>query len=202
MALVSQVEQSAAVSGATDAPLTGGDGAAGTVTKGLALLTRYFPTELVAAYVAITSVLPDVKPTKATIAQFQTAGVAAADIPGCEYDFDGRIYWVIGFAILAPLVVILINLGRKEAASWKMVVRIDAPVAFVAFVLWAMALPKSPLESICGTGVGALQIAAAAVGAIVIPLAAQGLKVYFAKKWNVPPTPEPPTPEPEPAPVP
>jgi hypothetical protein len=84
--------------------------------------------------------------------------------------------------------VVLINLGRKEAATWKMVGRIDAPIAFAAFVLWATALPKSPLESLCGAGVAN---AAAVLGAIVIPLAAQGLKVYFAKRWNVPPTPEP-----------
>jgi hypothetical protein len=50
--------------------VTGEDETSGTVNKALALLTRYFPTELVAPYGAITAVLPEIKPTKETIAEF------------------------------------------------------------------------------------------------------------------------------------
>lgn len=195
MALVSQVAQSASLTKPADVKVTGDDDTSGTVTKALALLTRYFPTELVAPYAAVTAVLPEVKPSAETIKHFaeRTPPVGASDIASCHFDYDGRLPWFIGFAVLAFAAVPLINATRDVPASWKMVVWIDAPIALLAFSLWGLALPKSPLESACGSSVDAIQIGCAVLGGFLIPVIAVAAKKTIGKRWVSPGPPPPPT---------
>jgi hypothetical protein len=186
MALVSQLAQSASLTKGDPVAVTGEDDTSGTVSKALALLTRYFPTELVAPYGAITAVLPAVTPSSDTVKQFgaKNPPVAAADIPSCQYEYDGRLWWFVGFALLALLAVPLLNATRDKQANWKMVMYIDAPIALVAFALWGLALPKSPLESVCGGQINAIHVACAVLGAFLVPAGALALKNTLGKQWR------------------
>jgi hypothetical protein len=81
-----------------------------------------------------------------------------------------------------------------------MVGYIDTPIALVAFLLWGLALPKSPLESVCGSNVAALQVACAVLGAFIVPTVAAALKNTVGRRWRPAPVPPDPTPPPTPPP--
>jgi hypothetical protein len=196
--LVGQLAQSAQLTtpAAVNVAVTGEDDTTGTVNKALVLLTRNIPTELVAPYGAITAALPAISPSADVVKAYgsKSPPVLAGDIPVCKYDFDGRLWWFIGFAVLALFAVPLLNATRDVAADWRMVGFIDAPIALLAFLLWGLALPASPLESVCGRSVAAIQVACAVLGAFLVPTLAAALKNTVGPRWR----PKPPAPAPPP----
>jgi hypothetical protein len=184
MAIVSQLAESASLSTAPAARVTNKDDeSAGDVNKALAVLTRYFPIELVAPYAVLTAALDAPKPSAATIKRFveKDPPVGAADIPTCNYGYDERLMWFLGFLALVLVLVPLLNYARTTPASGRLVWGVDVPMALLAFALWGLAMEGSPLDGVCGSSVNALQLACALLGAVMVPALANALKKRLAQ---------------------
>jgi hypothetical protein len=118
-------------------------------------LVRYFPTEIVAAYL------------------FFVTQLSSIDTASCHADFASRWRALVGFAIAAPILQILIYKARSRASGQRSGVPwFECVIGLVAFVAWASALPGTPFADSCGwkPGYGAF---AAGVVAVLIPLVAQ-----------------------------
>lgn len=102
---------------------------AGSVSNALNALIQYIPTESVTLYIATLAAAPALEEAFG----FVTVAV---------------IYWF--FAVLTPLLVILIYLGKRRSANlpvWPK--RLEWPIwgivsATVAFMAWAVAVPSGP----------------------------------------------------------
>ena len=105
----------------------------------LAQLVKYIPTETIALYVAVQAALGDlVAPTGKSIA---------------DANFTSRWIWVgIMFAITAVLTTALSYRSQKNvnaAAPFRMPY-FDVSAACVAFLVWALSLPSTPLRDFNG----------------------------------------------------
>jgi hypothetical protein len=111
----------------------------------LAQLTKYIPTEIVAAYTAVVGVLP----------------VDAAQ-RSCGGDFTARWVALGAFALLTPATVQTVYVIKRRAANniGPQVATFELSVALIAFLAWAALLPLTPLSTWCwwkpsyGTAVG------------------------------------------------
>jgi hypothetical protein len=125
-------------------------------------LVRYIPTELIGAYVFFLSTLsPMATPT------------------ACGADFSSRWRALVAFTVAAPILEWLIYKARARQVDERSAVPwFECGVCGVAFFAWAIALPGSPMFSICDWKAGYGAFIAAAV-AILLPLisAAFGLSL-------------------------
>lgn len=111
----------------------------------LTQLTKYIPTEIVAAYTAVVGVLP----------------VDAAQ-RSCGGDFTAR--WVAAgaFALLTPATVQTVYVIKRRTAGnlGPQIATFELSVALIAFIAWAALLPLTPLLTWCwwkpsyGTAIG------------------------------------------------
>jgi hypothetical protein len=97
-------------------------------------LTRYIPTEIVAAYAAVVGVLP-------VDASSQT----------CSSDFTARWVAVGAFAVLTPIAVqaLYVIKRRSFGGNGPKFAAFEASIALVAFLAWAAILPLAPLLTWC-----------------------------------------------------
>lgn len=105
-------------------------------SKSLSELTKYIPTEILSAYIALIALPP------------ATAAVAGATPPP-EHPYDGflwAMFWTC--AALCPIVVYVLAVAKaRNAGHDKPPIPYFPMVAsFVAFILWAMVLPNSVIS--------------------------------------------------------
>ncbi|HEX8141034.1 MAG TPA: hypothetical protein VF553_00455 [Pyrinomonadaceae bacterium] len=107
------------------------------VSNALSQLVKYIPTETITLYVAAISAATALK----------TIGITELGI-----------YWF--FAVLTPLLVVLIYLGKRKAAGLPVIPPLaDWPwwktiAATIAYLVWALAVPNNPYVK--GDGQGAI----------------------------------------------
>lgn len=113
-------------------PVLGAPGPAAapsTFSNALNALIQYIPTESVTLYIATLAAAPSLQ---------QALGFATVEV----------IYWF--FAVLTPILFILIYLGKRRAANLPVIPkRLEWPIwgvvsATIAFMAWALAVPSGP----------------------------------------------------------
>jgi len=109
----------------------------------LTQLTKYIPTEIVAAYTAVVGVLP-------------------VDARSCGGDFTVRWVALGAFALLTPVTVQTVYVIKRRVAGnvGPQLATFELSVALIAFLAWATLLPLTPLLTWCwwkpsyGTAIG------------------------------------------------
>ena len=99
-------------------------------------LVRWIPTESITLYVAFLGVLNPI-----------SGGVARA----CDAGYAGRWVALSVFLLLTVVFVVLVHVAKvrrtAEPFRWPL---FEINVSAVAFTAWAIALPDTPLNDICG----------------------------------------------------
>lgn len=131
---------------------SGTSSSANPLANALAILATYIPTEVIATYIVLVGLI--------------SAG-----------DEAGR-WWIFGAGLLIALVVGLANRPKRGDAAKKKHVRVMA-LSFVAFVVYAWALPATPFESISAMGSNASRIGSivAIVSSVLMPYLAVALGI-------------------------
>lgn len=127
----------------------------------LAQLVKYIPTETIALYVAVQAALGDLVAPK---------GKSIADA-----NFTSRWIWVgIMFAITAVLTTALSYRSQKNvnATAPFRVPYFDVSAASVAFLVWALSLPSTPLRDFSGYNYNAWDTVIILGGTVTIATAA------------------------------
>jgi len=110
----------------------------GVVTR----LIRWVPTETIVLYVAFIALFDPLVPKK-----------GESDLCTAAGGFGVRWIGFAGFLALTVLIVLLVHTAKvrrtEEPFRWPWFEMVVAPIAFSA---WALALPDTPLHSICGYG--------------------------------------------------
>lgn len=140
----------------------GVEGAAPTVPSGpLATLVKWIPTETITVYIAIQAALGDV--------------TAPQGKPVSDADFTSRWVWVaIVFGITIILGLALSYRAQKVAHPGQKfkVPYFDVGAAGVAFLVWALSLPTTPLRDIEGYDYSAWNSVLILIGTLAIGTAA------------------------------
>jgi hypothetical protein len=129
-----------------------------TITNGLNALTGYIPTETLTLYVAAIS-----------------ASSALTQIS--SYINDKSLFWF--FAIFTPIVIYLVYHGKSKKAGLSLP-KTDLPLwkmsaGFVAFLVWALAIPNNPYihGEVAGIAAGFLALFCSTVLTLLEPLFGQ-----------------------------
>lgn len=96
-------------------------------------LTRWIPTESITVYVAFLSLLAP---------QTVREGESVAD-----FTYTSRWILVACVALATPVVVLLITKAKSDKWSWPI---FEMIVGTLAFIVWAFALPDTPLSDLKG----------------------------------------------------
>jgi hypothetical protein len=126
----------AKTAGENAARTTAGTSVAGSV---LTQLVKYVPTETISVYLAVQAALGTV--------------TAPAGRSGCQASFTARWVWLIVLAVATVLLTIgLAYRSQKQVApdARFKVPLVEPTAAVAAFLVWALALPTTPLTDICG----------------------------------------------------
>jgi len=128
---------------------------AGVPTNIVNQLTRWIPTETITLYVALLAVFGPLNATADNL---------------CKLSFTSRWVAVAAFAVVSTLLALGLTYGKARALNkrftWPWFEMATSPVAFAA---WALALPDTPLQSICGYN--------SAIGAFIVLVTTVSLAV-------------------------